>query len=391
MSKSRFSIVSKKQQLVALVVAQGGKVGQLYRAIGVSRATAFRWWQAFRRGGVTGLKEKRRGPRLGKGRWEAWRVKVMALRRRHPSWGPRKLRAHLRRLHPRVALPSVRTMARQLRAAGCARVRRRPRPPGLRFPRPALSQARCSNAVWTIDFKGSFCTGDGRRCLPLTVRDLYSRYLLVLEHAPSLHLAVLQRVLRRCFRRNGVPRVLRVDNGKPFGGEGPRGLTGLSVWWTRLGIRVEFIRPGCPQENGAHEQTHGVLQDETARPPAANLVAQAQRFRRFQKVYNEVRPHEGRGLRPPGQSYRPQPGVLPRLQPLTYPKSWLRLKVSRGGLVYWRGRMRMIGRAFRHEHVGLKPIRRARAGEAVEVYLGKLLLGELHELDRATIRAVRWR
>ena len=390
MSKPRFSVVSKKSQFIALMLVEGGKVGQLYQAAGISRSTAYLWWQEFCRGGSAGLEEKRRGPAPGKGRWQAWRSKVLALRRHHPSWGPRKLQARLRRLFPRVALPSVRTIARQLHAAGCARVRRRPRQPGARLARPALTGARWSNAVWTIDFKGSFCTGDGRRCQPLTVRDLYSRYLLVVEHVPSLHVAVLQRVLRRCFRRYGVPRVLRVDNGKPFGGEGPRGLTAFSVWWTRLGIRVEFIRPGCPQENGAHEQMHGVLKDETARPPAANLAAQAHRFRRFQKVYNEVRPHEGRRLRPPGHSYRPQPAPLPRLQPLTYPKNWLRRKVSQGGLVFWGGRMRMIGRGFRHEYVGLKPLGGLLRGAAVEVYLGKLLLGELHAQDRATIRPVRW-
>jgi len=164
------------------------------------------------------------------------------------------------------------------------------------------------------------------------------------------------------------------------------------VWWTRLGIRVEFIRPAKPQDNGAHEQMHGVLQHETAHPPAANPSVQQGRFHRFRGHYNEVRPHEKLRMRPPAQVYRPEPGPLPKLKTLRYPRSWQSKRVSQAGLIYWSGKMRIIGRAFKDQYIGLKPTVQAKgsAGSATEIYLGSLLLGELHASDPPTMRPVQY-
>jgi hypothetical protein len=229
------------------------------------------------------------------------------------------------------------------------------------------------------------------RCQPLTVRDLFSSYLLAVEHLPPSDVAI-RRVMRRCFRRYGVPRVIRMDNGKPFGGEGAQGLTSLSVWWTRLGIRVEFTRPAKPQDNGAHEQMHGVLEKETAQPPAPDLRAQQRRFRRFRRHYNHERPHEKLRMRTPADVYRPTPGPMPKPSALRYPKSWKRKRVSQAGLIYWEGKMRWIGRPFKNQTVGLKAsaVTAAAAGPKVEIYLGKLLLGELHAGDPPKLRPARY-
>jgi hypothetical protein len=259
------------------------------------------------------------------------------------------------------------------------------------LPRPELTCPRRNNEVWTIDFKGHFYTADGARCLPLTVRDLHSRFVFLVRHLVPSERAI-RRALTPLFKRYGMPRVLRVDNGKPFGGEGARGLTALSVWWTRLGIRVEFIRPRQPQENGAHEQMHGVLKARTARPPAPNLRAQAVRFRKFRRWYNEDRMHDGHG-QTPARVYRPKPGPMPVIRPLHYPPGWIRKHVSGSGLIRWAGRVRMIGRAFKYQHIGLEIMEQVKAprGAAVRVYLGSLLLGELHAADRRGLRAIRYR
>ncbi len=366
-------------------------MGALHLAFGIARSTAYLWWARFSKDGEAGLQDQPRGPKPGATRWERWREPLLKLRRRWPRFGPRKLRHLLRQQYPRQRLPSVRTLGRMLGAAGCLE-RRPPRHPGPILERPKLTRATCSNAVWTIDFKGYFHTRDGARCMPLTVRDLFSRYILAVEHLAAPTEAGVRQVLRRCFRRYGVPKVIRVDNGKPFGGEGAQGLTSLSVWWTRLGIRVEFIRPAKPQDNGAHEQMHGVLQQQTAQPPATNLRAQQRRFRRFRRQYNHHRPHEKLQMRWPAEVYRPRPGLMPKPKALAYPKSWPRKRVSQGGLIYWAGKMRWIGRPFKHQTVGLKPLGAARGQTpaAVEIYLGRLLLGELHAGDPPRLRPVRY-
>jgi hypothetical protein len=164
------------------------------------------------------------------------------------------------------------------------------------------------------------------------------------------------------------------------------------VWWTRLGIRVEFTRPGRPQDNGAHEQFHRVLKRETAQPPALDLAAQARRFRRFRQHYNEERPHAHLQMRTPGELYRPAPAPLPKIHALLYPEGWVCKRVSKGGLIRWAGRHRMIGRAFKYEYIGLRPLalHTAPHGSAVQVWLGQLLLGELHASDPPTLRPIRY-
>jgi putative transposase len=390
MSKSTSSAAAKRKRFVQAVLAEGAKIDQVYRRFGVARSTAYEWWARFCKDGEAGLEAQTPGPVKGSGRWEAWKPAVLALHKRRPSSGPEKLRYQLQRDFPRQRLPSGRTIARMLKEAG--RVARRRRQPGPALPRPELTRPRRNNEVWTIDFKGDFRTGDGRRCRPLTVRDLHSRYVLVVQHLSVPSERAIRRVLRRCFTRHGLPRVLRVDNGKPFGGGGACGLTGLSAWWRRLGIEVEFIRPGKPQDNGAHEQLHRVLKQETAQPPAPTLRAQARRFQSFCQWYNHRRPHQAHGT-VPANRYRARPAPLPVLKPLQYPPDWQCKRVSGGGVIRWAGRPRMVGRAFKYEKVGLKPLPVAskKTGSVVQVYFGDLLLGELHASDPGTLRAVRYR
>src|SRR5206468_4471149 len=166
-------------------------------------------------------------------------------------------------------VPSVRTVANWLRRLKLSPVRRSS-PKGPRLSPPGLTVARRSNQVWTVDFKGWFRTADGQRVEPLTVRDLFSRYLLSVRLLPAQSWRQARRVFLRLFREKGYPSVIRVDNGGPFGSKGPVGLSRLSAWWTVLGIRVEFIRPGHPEQNGAHEQMHRVLKAETTRPVSAH-------------------------------------------------------------------------------------------------------------------------
>jgi putative transposase len=239
------------------------------------------------------------------------------------------------------------------------------------------------NELWTIDFKGWFRTGDGRRCEPLTVRDLFSRFVLAVVLLPNQSDAAVRRAMRQVFRRYGLPKVIRVDNGAPFGGKGALGLSRLSAWWLRLGIAVEFVRPAHPQDNGAHEQMHRVLRADVATPPAPSLAAQKRRITFWIDCYNHKRPHEALGQRVPAQIYWPSNRPVPeQLPPMSYPCAWDRRRVRNRGHIKWQGRERFVGRAFVGELVGLK-----RTTEGVhEVYLDSHLIGLLYDRDLAGMR-----
>jgi putative transposase len=290
------------------------------------------------------------------------------VRRSHPTWGARKLRWLLKQRFGRARLPVERTLQRWIAQAGLNRVpatpRRRAHP--ARHVRSTI--ARRSNDVWTIDLKGWFRTRDGGKIEPLTIRDLWSRFLLCTRPLAPRDERCVRRICQRLFRRHGPPRVIRCDRGAPFFGDGPHGFTRLSLWWWRLGIRVEFVRRGSIHNN-AHEQMHGVLKAEVAIRRTA--TQQARSLERWRHRYNHHRPHDSLGLRTPASCYRSQRAPLPALRGGNYPAGWLVRRVLRNGettLPHWRG---TIGRAFGGLRVGFRLIGPRR----YRVYFTSLYLG----------------
>ncbi len=310
---------------------------------------------------------------------------MQRLRRRFPHWGAKKLHARLRRQFPRSRLPAVRTITKWLPRLCVMPRRHRHTRRGPRLRLPPLTQPTAPNDVWTVDFKGAFRTTDGTRCDPLTVRDLFSRYLLAVRILPHQRQTAVRRVFVGLFRRYGLPKVLRMDNGAPFGSTGARGLSALSVWWLTLGIQVEFIRPGHPEENGAHEQMHRELKRDTARPPAAHPPGQQRRSDRWRRYYNTARPHEALGGGYPADYYRRSRRRYRGPHRLRYPRGWVVRHVRHNGQIKWQGRLRSIGEAFARHPVALRP----RAGGFAEVYFQRLLLGTLHDRDRGGLRPVK--
>jgi hypothetical protein len=222
---------------------------------------------------------------------------------------------------------------------------------------------------------------------PLTVRDLCSRYGLCLRLLPNQDDRPVRRAMQQLFAERGLPQAIRVDNGSPFGGKGALGLSRLSVWWMRLGIRVEFTRRARPGDNAAHEQFHGCYQREVVAAGAAHRRAMQERSTRWLVHYNEQRPHEALGQRTPVQVYRASRRVFPRvLPPLTYPLRWEVRRVRNHGHIKWRGRLRFIGRAFVGQTVGLKSV----GVHQWEVFVGRQLIGQLHTHDMGGLRPARW-
>jgi transposase InsO family protein len=311
---------------------------------------------------------------------------MLALRRRRPRWGARKLRWELQQLFPRRRVPSVRTLHRWLCVAGLTRRNKRRSRAGPLLSAVRPQHPRSPNDVWTVDFKGRDRTGDGTRIEPLTVRDLATRYGLAIVQLPGTDEANVRRAFVRIFRRFGMPRAIQVDNGPPFGGAGALGLTRLSVWWVRLGIRVQFGRPRCPQDNAAHEQWHSVISAETFQPTSLNARAQQRRFARALHDYNHCRPHEALGMRVPARLYRKSPRPYPPHLPVSrYPTSWSTLHVPADGRVFFASRQRMIGRAFAGQHIALRPA----GAKRWRVYLDRHLIGELVATDRAGMRPAK--
>ncbi len=303
---------------------------------------------------------------------------IVAQRRRHPHWGAKKLLAVLRRQEPTVAWPGRSTVCDLLTQRGLVAPRRR-RPRALARPRPPLPPITRANEVWTADFKGEFLTGDHVYCYPLTVRDGFSRFVLRCDGLLGTGYEATRRRFERAFAEYGLPERIRSDNGGPFAGPGLGGLSRLSLWWLRLGIGLERIAKGHPEQNGSHEQFHAVLKAETARPPALNVHAQQQRFRRFCVEYNVERPHEALGNEPPARQYARSPRPWPRhLPPIEYPGHFEIRRVSPVGTLKWRGDPVFVSHVLAGESIGFEEV----ADGLWTLYFATLALARFDEHTR---------
>ena len=330
---------------------------ELAAQYGISRKTGYKWIAEYAARGAVVLFDRSRRPHRSPQATAAELVDaLLALRRRHPRWGAKKLLAIAARRDPRAAWPSRSTVCTWLKQRGLVMPhRRRVRSP--HAPSSPLPPITAVNQVWTTDFKGEFRTRDGVYCYPLTLRDGFSRFVLRCDGLRGRTVDETQRRFARAFAEYGLPDRIRSDNGGPFASPGLGGLSALSVWWLRLGIRPERIAPGHPEQNGSHEQFHRVLKAETARPPAPNCTAQQQRFRRFIREYNEERPHEALENQPPASRYVPSPRVLPlRVPPVDYPGHMEVRLVSSNGCVSWKSAPLFVATPLAGEHVAFEEI-----------------------------------
>lgn len=318
----------------------------------ISRKTGYKWVHRYTGDPEHGLAERSRAPHAhGRAMGDELRVAVLALRRAHPHWGPKKLRAILLARTPRRAWPAASTMGDLLRREGLSAPRRRPRYV-VPLTQP-LAAAHAPNEVWTADFKGWFRTADGTRCDPLTVADACSRFVLCCRIVPVSERGV-RPWFERTFREYGLPRALRTDNGPPFATTGARRLSHLAVWWMKLGIQLDRIDPGHPEQNGRHERFHLTLQQETTTPPAATPTQQQRRFDRMRHTFNTERPHEALGQQPPTRVYVASPRPYPtRLEDAGYDATHHVRRVSQTGQISWQGELVFVCEAVRGEVIGL--------------------------------------
>jgi putative transposase len=302
----------------------------------ISRKTGYKWLDRYRSEGAAGLMDRSHAPHAhGRATPQAIVEAIVDLRRERPTWGPRKIIGKLEGRQPGIEWPSPSTAGEILKRTGLIKSRRirRRAPPRLG----QLTVPQHANQVWGIDHKGWIRLGDGTRVEPLTVTDGFSRYLIRVAATTSTRQAECRPLIERVFREYGLPEVIRSDNGPPFASTGTTGLTALSVWWIKLGIRHERIDPGHPQQNGRHERFHLTLL-EAMQPPAANLAVQARRFAAFARDYNEERPHQALGQRPPASFYQASTRAMPtRLPEPDYPAEAAVRRVRGNGEIKWHG------------------------------------------------------
>jgi transposase InsO family protein len=331
---------------------------ELAEQYGISRKTGYKWVDRYvaADADVGTLSDRSRRPHNSPSAVEGAVVDALiALRRRHPRWGPKKLLTLGRKQHPPWAWPSRSTTSAILKRAGL--VTREPRPRRRTHQQAVLAPITTANGTWTTDFKGEFRTGDGRYCYPLTLRDGWSRFVLRCDGLLARTFVEVQRRFARAFAEYGLPERIRSDNGLPFAGIGLSRLSRLAVWWMRLGIVPERIVPGHPEQNGSHEQFHAVLKAATARPPAPNLRAQQRRFDRFCTEYNHERPHEALDHQVPADRYQPSPRRFPAvLAPLEYPGHLEVRLVSGSGEIAWRSGQEFLSETLAGEYVGFEEV-----------------------------------
>jgi len=332
-------------------------MAELCRSAGVSRPTGYLWVERYRGHGEAGLWDRSHAVRSCPHRTPTSVAdRLIELRRDHPFWGPRKLRAVARRRWPALAWPSRSTIAVILRREGLSASRRPRRRQSERAGTTARTPAH-PNELWTFDFKGQFLTGDHRYCYPLTTTDLASRQLLQCVALPDTRGAAVERHSDALMRELGLPEAIHSDGGAPFASVGLGRLSRLSLHWLRLGIRLERSRPASPQDNASHERMHRTLKQETTRPPEHNLTAQQRRFDRFREQFNHERPHEALDDHTPAQFYRRSERPFPRqLEEVCYPGHFEQRRINKLGQMRWKAQRLFVGGVFAGATVGLEEI-----------------------------------
>ena len=370
--KERFQFVrDARRRLVSFT--------ELCAIYGISRPVGYKWLHRAEHSGMNYLEELSRRPHeCPHATPPALTGRLLEVRRHHPTWGPRKLLALVRRQDQRRGLelpwPARSTVAELLRRNGLTNRRRRRVRRG--HPGRPLTPMTAPNVIWTADYKGQFRLRDGRYCFPLTVQDGYSRYLLGCRGLTGTTTNESRPVFQRLFQEYGLPEILRSDNGVPFATQALARLSELSVWWIRLGIYPELIEPAHPEQNGRHERMHRTLKQATTLPPALSPRSQQQRFDVFRAEYNEVRPHEALQDATPASIYerspRPYPNTLP---PMEYPAHFEVRFVSANGGIRWHNGWVNVSHVLGGQHIGFEEID---DGEW-DVYFGRMKIGRFHE------------
>jgi putative transposase len=333
----------------------GDAMSELCREFGISRKTGYKILNRYNTCGLQGLSDRSRRPYRQANQLPVQiETLIVRLKQDKPSWGAPKIRERLIRLYPDVHRPAISTVHAVLDRHGLVKRRRgrRNRAQGTPLSRPGEP-----NDLWCADYKGEFMLADRRYCYPLTVTDFASRYLIACEALSSTKEDYAFSVFESTFKEFGLPRAIRTDNGVPFAGPNALfNLSKLSVWWLRLGIEIERIKPGNPQQNGRHERMHLTLKLETTKPAAGNVLQQQAKFDDFIDCYNNERPHQALGMQCPAERYVPSTRPYQGLPELDYPLHDKTVTVTTCGRICFNRQKINLSQVFAGQNVGIKQV-----------------------------------
>lgn len=367
--------VLQRHEFIAALLRGEESMAELCNRFGISRKTGYKWKERFEALGAGGLDDQPRIARTFPHRTAAGiERQLVALKRKHPSWGPKKLVVLLRSRCPELAVPAASTAGDILKRHGLVEARRTPARRSRIWKSPPLRPVTAPNDTWSIDFKGHFrLSNGGPYCYPLTVQDNFSRYLLRCVALRGIETTPVETVLDAAFREFGLPAAIRSDNGTPFAANrGCLGLSALSLWWLKLGIRPERIERGRPQQNGRLERMHRTLKAETTRPPTRSFSLQQATFDAFRREFNEQRPHEALGQQPPAEVYVRSPRAMPpKLPALDYPSTHEVRRVTWTGYFSYAGQRYFLSDVLALENIGFTTL----DDRTRELWIGPLAVG----------------
>lgn len=347
-------VVDERLRFIARLL-DGEKMAALCAEFGISRKTGYKIYKRYKGCGIDGLTDRsHRAYRHANQLPMAIETLIVRLKKDYPTWGAPKIRERLRRRYATVQCPAISTVHAVLDRHGLVtrKGKRRPRAEGT-----PLAWPDAPNALWCADYKGEFMLGNRAYCYPLTITDFASRYLISCDALSTTREAYAFAVFERAFKDFGLPEAMRTDNGVPFASPfALYGLSKLAVWWLRLGIRIERIKPGHPEQNGRHERMHLTLKQDATKPAAANVLQQQARFDAFIDRYNQERPHQALAMKVPADVYRPSPRPYHGLPELDYPWHDWTATITRCGRICWNRHKINISVVFAGQNVGVRQV-----------------------------------
>ena len=347
-------IVEERLRFIARLL-DGEKMAGLCREFGIARKTGYKIYNRYKDCGIDGLTDRSRRPYRHANQLPMQIEKlIVKLKKEYPHWGAPKIRERLRRLYPDLQRPAISTVHAVLDRHGLVKRRKRRR---YKAKGTALSNVTSPNELWCADYKGEFMLTDRRYCYPLTITDFASRYLITVDALSTTKEVYAFSVFERAFKDFGLPRAIRTDNGVPFSCcNALYGLSRLSVWWLRLGINIERIKPGHPEQNGRHERMHLTLKTEATKPASDNFLQQQARFDDFIDRFNNERPHQALDMKYPAELYATSPRPYTGLAELDYPfHDWTATVTSCGRICYKRRKIN-LSTVFAGQKVGIKQV-----------------------------------
>jgi putative transposase len=356
----------------------GEKMAPLCREFGISRKTGYKIFTRYNSTGLEGLTDRSRRPYRHANQLPLQiETQIVRLKQDKPSWGAPKIREKLARLYPDVHTPAISTVHAVLDRHGLVKRRRGRRNRAKGTP---LSLPGQPNDLWCADYKGEFMLADRRYCYPLTITDFASRYLFACEALSTTKEAYAFPVFEGVFKEFGLPKAIRTDNGVPFASPNSLfNLSKLSVWWLRLGIEIERIKPGHPQQNGRHERMHLTLKLETTKPAGDNFLQQQARFDDFIDCYNKERPHQALNMQCPAERYVSSTRPYRGLPDLDYPFHDRTVTVTTCGRICFNRQKINLSQVFAGQSVGIKQV-------SDEIWLVSFMHYDLGYFDHQTCR-----